>query len=717
MTQQDHMLATQICMQARTPVFLWGAPGVGKCLGAGTPVLRYDGRAVAVESIKTGDLLMGPDSVQRRVLSTSAGTGPLYRIVPIKGDSWICNDAHILTLVHSITGEVVDIPLNDYLKLNAEKKHYYKLFQPAGGVDYATPSGELPVTPYFVGAWLGDGTKSLTHIAVTKPDAEIEQACRAEAARFGLHVRVEVIDGKCPTYHLFSDKGAGVGSGRTGLYNPLLDAMRVLMTANGERRIGIPDAYLYGSREVRMEVLAGLCDTDGWARSGGYEIVQEDVGIADDLCVLARSLGFRVTRKVKVVKEWPYQRMSLIGDCSKIPVRIARKRVAPRLQKKNPLRTGFRVEAVGDGPYFGFTLDADGRFLLGDFTVTHNTVMLEEISPALGEPMWTVILSIREPSDQGGLPIIRPDGVSMHPPLWAFELKEKGHGVVFWDEFNTAPPTTQSSALRVIHGGYAGDMKLPLETSHVAAGNPASMVTGGYDLTAAIANRWTHLDWPLPPAEWCEGMISGWPSPEIAHLPKNWKASIAANRGLLAAFIARRPDLLLQLPKSAAEQGKAWPSPRMWSRVADLLTAAESCGYGKKSSVARMLVRGCVGEGAVTEFVQWFTNLDLRDPEEYLADPKGVPLPTRQDQIMATLDAVAAAALDRSKPEKLRAERYYKGWQVIGRVLKTKGDIGIPAGRALANNMPKGIEKALPEELDDILPILEKAGIDFSQKR
>ena len=26
-----------------------------------------------------------------------------------------------------------------------------------------------------------------------------------------------------------------------------------------------------------------------------------------------------------------------------------------------------------DGEYFGFTLDGDGRFLLGDFTVTHNT--------------------------------------------------------------------------------------------------------------------------------------------------------------------------------------------------------------------------------------------------------------------------------------------------------------------------------------------------------
>lgn len=345
------------------------------------------------------------------------------------------------------------------------------------------------------------------------------------------------------------------------------------------------------------------------------------------------------------------------------------------------------------------------------------TANLEAIAEALGEPMWTVILSIREPSDQGGLPIIRPDGVSMHPPLWAVELGKKGHGTVFWDEYNTAPPTTQSSALRVIHGGYAGDMKLPAETSHIAAGNPATMVTGGYDLTAAIANRWTHIDWPLAAAEFAAGMVSGWPKPPIVRLPKGWRDGAAGNRGLIAAFITRRPDLLLALPKQASEQGKAWPSPRMWDRVSLLLTAAETAGHGKKSSVARILVRGCVGESAGHEFVSWFTNLDLLDPEEYLANPTSTPLPTRQDQIMATLDSVAAAALDRSRSDKDRADRYYRAWRVVGRILKDKGDIGVPASRVLALNVPKGVERALPPELDDILPLLEKAGIDFSQRR
>lgn len=344
------------------------------------------------------------------------------------------------------------------------------------------------------------------------------------------------------------------------------------------------------------------------------------------------------------------------------------------------------------------------------------TAVLEAIATALKEPIWTVILSIREPSDQGGLPVIRPDGVTMHPPMWAKQLNDKGYGVVFWDEFNTAPPTTQSSALRVIHGGYAGDLKLPENTSHVAAGNPATMVSGGYDLTAAIANRWTHIDWPTDVNAWAEGMVQGWPEPQIVRLPLGWRDGISAKRGLVAAFIRRRTDLHYVLPKNAAEQGRAWPSPRTWDRIATLLAASNAAGYSDKSAVARLLIVGCVGEAAAAEWSAWIANLDLRDPEEYLADPM-LELPKRQDQVMATLDSVAAAALNRGRKDAL--QRYYTAWTVLGRVLEDRGDIAIPACRTLANaisNDPfKGVRKNLPPEIEKILPLLEKAGIDFSQ--
>lgn len=345
------------------------------------------------------------------------------------------------------------------------------------------------------------------------------------------------------------------------------------------------------------------------------------------------------------------------------------------------------------------------------------TASTEALAKAMQERLWTVILSIREPSDQGGLPVVHSDGsVFMAPPRWAKELAEVGHGHVFLDEMNVSPPTVQNSALRVVNEGYAGDQKLPVTTSFVSAGNPPETNPGVYDLTPAMGNRHCHIEFPLDHAEWCEGMIAGWPTPHIIKLPETWRDGIAAVRGqYVVAFIRRRPQLLHVKPDSPTAAGKAWPSPRTWEMLATLLAAAKAAGYDVKSEVGLLLVRGCVGEGALTEFKTWITNLDLRDPEEYLADPLNVPLPARQDQLMATLDGIAAAALDSSHKEKVRIARYYAAWKVLGRILRDKGDVAIPAARTLAMNMPAAVDDALPPECEDILPMLEAADIDFSR--
>ena len=49
------------------------------------------------------------------------------------------------------------------------------------------------------------------------------------------------------------------------------------------------------------------------------------------------------------------------------------------------LRTGFTLHNAGDGTYHGFTIDGDHRYLLGDFTVTHNSGKTIMLSAAVGE--------------------------------------------------------------------------------------------------------------------------------------------------------------------------------------------------------------------------------------------------------------------------------------------------------------------------------------------
>lgn len=338
--------------------------GAGKCLGLGTPVLTYGGHVVAVEDVKVGDRLLGPDGRPRYVLSTARGQGQLYRIVPVKGSPWVCNDVHVLTLVHTETNAIVDIDLQSYLAKSKSWRHCHKLFMPESGVEFGVHT-KLAVDPYFMGLWFGDGHKRPHVVGITTKDPEIEAFVREMAASWGLRVRVEN-NPSCPTYFIVGVRGAG---------NPLLKALKAAAPSPRE----IPGPYRRATRRAREAFLAGILDADGCVSHGGIEIAQLHKGIADGVAFIARSLGLRVTTSTKKVGKGTYHRLFLSGDFRQIPMRLERRRPEPRRQKKIATRTGFTVEPIGLGLYAGFELAGDGRFLLGDFTVTHNTVIASHI--------------------------------------------------------------------------------------------------------------------------------------------------------------------------------------------------------------------------------------------------------------------------------------------------------------------------------------------------
>ena len=63
----------------------------------------------------------------------------------------------------------------------------------------------------------------------------------------------------------------------------------------------------------------------------------------------------------------------MYGDLEQIPCRLKRKKAPPRRQKKSVVRTGFSVEPCGRGPFYGFVLDGDHRYVDGHFVVHHNS--------------------------------------------------------------------------------------------------------------------------------------------------------------------------------------------------------------------------------------------------------------------------------------------------------------------------------------------------------
>lgn len=358
--------------------------GSGKCLGKGTKVLCFNGSIKNVEDIKTNDLLMGPDSIPRKVLSTTTGCGNLVKIIPVKGEPWICNDVHMLTLTgtNAEAGKIIDISVNEL----REKYHHFKdvsknwkLFTVP--VDFPN-SYPLPLDPYLVGIWIGDGTTSQP--TITSMDPEIINYCNNVAPKYNLKVAINQYKqtSKVKTIRFYVGHRGEAGRNTP---HPIRRFFREQCGGKENCKI-IPQEYLTASKEDRLQLLAGIIDTDGHYREGyGYfEVVTTSKKLADQYVFLAKSLGFAVYSKVKKtsIKSINYigtaYRINIIGNVEKIPTKLPRKQAIPRNQIKRHNVNGFKIEDIGQGEYFGFTLDGDGRFLLGDFTVTHNTSTIVE---------------------------------------------------------------------------------------------------------------------------------------------------------------------------------------------------------------------------------------------------------------------------------------------------------------------------------------------------
>lgn len=362
---------------------LTGGPGCGKCLKKGTLVLMFNGTKKAVEDIKIGDLLMGDDNTHRTVLSLAHGYETMYDILSKDNKSWGCNESHILSLKYNdkrpcvingvkyYNGDIVDIEVKDYLLLSNRKKHHLKQY--SIGVEYIQQNVLIP--SYLLGLWLGDGSKSSSNI--TNIDSEVYIYAESIANELNLKFKKTTPIDKAPFLSLIGERGKSFRTllNKYGLYN----------------NKHIPNEYLINSRENRLNLLAGLIDSDGFYINGVFEITQKSKNLAYDIYDLSLSLGFRVSIKEKKATlkregantyESLVYRICISGNCDQIPTLIKRKKGVCK-PNKNHLHSGFQLINKGIGEYYGFELDGNKRFVLGNYVVTHNTYTTKTIVETL----------------------------------------------------------------------------------------------------------------------------------------------------------------------------------------------------------------------------------------------------------------------------------------------------------------------------------------------
>lgn len=343
------------------------------CHAKGSKILMYDGSIKYVEDVKVGDELVGDDGNKRTVLELHRGVDKLYEITPIKGEPFVVNGGHILSLYKTNEGKnfpscmprIDEISVEEYLKTSNNYKHLHKLRKPEF-VDFGNETKSV-IEPYFLGLYLGDGC-SVNGIDITSQRKEVEDFLYSFAARYGMKVRKATKKNNlASTYSLSNIKVSRANP------NPIIVFLDELgLTGLTSAFKFIPTHYKTASKCDRLELLAGLLDTDSYYdnNKNTYEYYTKSEQLADDIIFLCRSLGlFCGTKTGKIVNGETYYRMSITGNLDIIPTKVKIRKGKPRLQKKSVLVTGFTVKYN----YYGFTIDGNHLYCDGQFFIHHNS--------------------------------------------------------------------------------------------------------------------------------------------------------------------------------------------------------------------------------------------------------------------------------------------------------------------------------------------------------
>lgn len=285
----------------------------GKCLARGTKVLMYDGSLKNVEDIKIGDKVMTPDSSYATVTNLGNGYEEMYEVQPYQGkyeSTYTVNKSHILALYDTKTGQYLNMEVSKYLKLSESRKKQLCGYRARIEFKYQ----ETDEDPYEYG------------------------------------------------YRIASTEG---------LYDPM--------------DLRLDNQYLINDEIARQDLLAGILDACGHfnlndkRRRNSVAICNVNPIIAEDYLFLLKSLGFRAfLRPIKIKNVHAKDgykinyRIHASGDFSCIPTKT--KQNPSGNCRRGDLIYHIKLKEKGRGEYFGFTIDSKDRlFVLGDFTVTHNT--------------------------------------------------------------------------------------------------------------------------------------------------------------------------------------------------------------------------------------------------------------------------------------------------------------------------------------------------------
>lgn len=313
---------------------------------------------------------------------------------------------------------IFDINVQQYLKLPEHVKNHMKGIVNNKCIEWENI--DLEIDPYILGSWLGDGYSDCH--ALSSIDSEIVKEWAIWLDKIGCeichcnnsnnHENATYYIRRRDNYdtHAIGDKlhnsqnckgcqtskhisnvcdwtfnkcntpynceGKNINNYNAKKLNPFKELFK---KNNLFKNKHIPRQYIINSKENRLKLLAGFIDTDGSLKKQGknyaYRLFQsrDRKYLVESLRIIAGSLGFRA--KIYECKNNMLE-LCITGNVEQIPTKVKRKQILINNHNKNPYIHKIKVEFLKKGKFCGWNIDKNERFLLGDFTITHNTRLL-----------------------------------------------------------------------------------------------------------------------------------------------------------------------------------------------------------------------------------------------------------------------------------------------------------------------------------------------------
>lgn len=348
-------------------------PRFGKLIADDTPVLTSSGWKRHGD-LRVGDYVIGIDGKFKRVLAISPKAEANCCVEFSDGDKIYCHENHEW-VIHRHSDRKTLIRETKWFEtvklehgISGKRGHRYEYQLPEMSGILGTEKA-LPVKPYSLGAWLGDGTNTKPWITGDKNDYPI--------------IAKMISDGY-ENYKIYVHKTTGVyGYVFKGLKN---DLNRVDMCHWRKKcKKHIPEEYLTASEKQRLELLAGLLDTDGHLTRDErrYHFTTADESLRDSFIELISTFGWRVS----VLKQEP--RLSSSGIQGKhaywiisfnpdryIPCQLERKQLREFSKKR---KIAFTSVTKGNYGKIGNCIEVeDGIYLVGKrLKPTHNSAICQ----------------------------------------------------------------------------------------------------------------------------------------------------------------------------------------------------------------------------------------------------------------------------------------------------------------------------------------------------